>query len=769
MAQRAKIEVKGIVQGVGFRPFVYNLAESLGLKGYVTNTSEGVTIEVEGYGISDFVERLSIEAPPLSRIIDLRVYHLPIKGYSDFKIIESRDDGRFTLISPDVSVCDDCLRELLDPKDRRYLYPFINCTNCGPRYSITLSIPYDRPNTTMSVFKMCEECLREYHDPKNRRFHAQPNACPSCGPHVELRIANPVYRDVIYNDPILGTIDLLKRGAILAIKGLGGFHIACDAKNEKSVELLRIRKRKNNKPFALMAPNIDMVMKYCYCSDEERSLLISKRRPIVLLRKREEMSLPEMIAPNNNHLGFMLPYTPLHYLLFYYPCDGSNIPHFDALVMTSGNLSEEPIIKDNDEAIEKMGGIVDAFLLHNRDIFMRVDDSVVRIDKREKVQFIRRSRGFVPEPIELSDDGPDVLGCGANLKNTFTITKGRFAIPGQHIGDMENYETLIFFEESLRNIKQIYRAEPIAIAYDLHPDYLSTRWAHRQAEKGLKTYGIQHHYAHIASVMAEKNMKDRIIGVALDGSGYGLDGCLWGGEFLIADINGFERILHFKYLPLPGGERAIKEPWRMTVSLIIDSVEDRKEGLHYLRMIGLSDRFGDNLTRVVDLIDKREFSPLSSSAGRLFDAVSAMLGLCYINTFEAEAAIALESLVTEGIDDFYEFEIRDDIDLSLCVRGILNDIEDNLERTTIATKFHNTVSEIILHAVKRLSNQSGIRDVVLSGGVFQNRSLLQRTISRLVSSEYNVHVNERVPCNDGGISLGQAYILRERIRRGINE
>lgn len=769
MAQRAKIEVKGIVQGVGFRPFVYNLAESLGLKGYVTNTSEGVTIEVEGYGISDFVERLSIEAPPLSRIIDLRVYHLPIKGYSDFKIIESRDNGRFTLISPDVSVCDDCLRELLDPKDRRYLYPFINCTNCGPRYSITLSIPYDRPNTTMSVFKMCEECLREYHDPKNRRFHAQPNACPSCGPHVELRIANPVYRDVIYNDPILGTIDLLKRGAILTIKGLGGFHIACDAKNEKSVELLRIRKRKNNKPFALMAPDIDMVMKYCYCSDEERSLLISKRRPIVLLRKREETSLPEMIAPNNNHLGFMLPYTPLHYLLFYYPCDGSIIPHFDALVMTSGNLSEEPIIKDNDDAIEKMGGIVDAFLLHNRDIFMRVDDSVVRIDKREKVQFIRRSRGFVPEPIELSDDGPDVLGCGANLKNTFTITKGRFAIPGQHIGDMENYETLIFFEESLRNIKQIYRAEPIAIAYDLHPDYLSTRWAHRQAEKGLKTYGIQHHYAHIASVMAEKNMKDRIIGVALDGTGYGLDGCLWGGEFLIADINGFERILHFKYLPLPGGERAIKEPWRMTVSLIIDSVEDRKEGLHYLRMIGLSDRFGDNLKRVVDLIDKREFSPLTSSAGRLFDAVSAMLGLCYINTYEAEAAIALESLVTEGIDDFYEFEIRDDIDLSLCVRGILNDIEDNLERTTIATKFHNTVSEIILHAVKSLSNQSGIRDVVLSGGVFQNRSLLQRTISKLVSSEYNVHVNERVPCNDGGISLGQAYILRERIRRGINE
>lgn len=769
MAQRAKIEVKGIVQGVGFRPFVYNLAGSLGLKGYVTNTSDGVTIEVEGYGISDFIERLSIEAPPLSRIIDLRVYHLPIKGYSDFKIIESRDNGRFTLISPDVSVCDDCLRELLDPKDRRYLYPFINCTNCGPRYSITLSIPYDRPNTTMSVFKMCEECLREYHDPKNRRFHAQPNACPSCGPHVELRIANPVYRDVIYNDPILGTIDLLKRGAILAIKGLGGFHIACDAKNEKSVELLRIRKRKNNKPFALMTPDINMVMKYCYCSDEERSLLISKRRPIVLLRKREDMSLPEMIAPNNNHLGFMLPYTPLHYLLFYYPCDGSIIPHFDALVMTSGNLSEEPIIKDNDDAIEKMGGIVDAFLLHNRDIFMRIDDSVVRIDKREKVQFIRRSRGFVPEPIELSDDGPDVLGCGANLKNTFTITKGRFAIPGQHIGDMENYETLIFFEESLRNIKQIYRAEPIAIAYDLHPDYLSTRWAHRQADKGLKTYGIQHHYAHIASVMAEKNMKDRIIGVALDGTGYGLDGCLWGGEFLIADINGFERILHFKYLPLPGGERAIKEPWRMTVSLTIDSVEDRKEGLHYLRMIGLSDRFGDNLKRVVDLIDKREFSPLSSSAGRLFDAVSAMLGLCYINTFEAEAAIALESLVTEGIDDFYKFEIRDDIDLSLCVRGILNDIEDNLERTTIATKFHNTVSEIILHAVKSLSNQSGIRDVVLSGGVFQNRSLLQRTISKLVSSGYNVHVNERVPCNDGGISLGQAYILRERIRRGINE
>ncbi len=774
MAQRAKIEVRGIVQGVGFRPFVYNLAESLGLSGYVTNTSEGVTIEVEGEGVEDFLRRLPLEAPPLSRIIDLQVSRLPIKGYSDFRIVESIDKGRFTLISPDVSICDDCLRELFDPGNRRYLYPFINCTNCGPRYSITMSVPYDRPNTTMSVFKMCEDCYKEYHDPMDRRFHAQPNACFACGPRVELKVINSQFNGINYNDPIGGAIDLLKKGAIVAIKGLGGFHIACDARNEEAVSLLRLRKRRSNKPFALMAPDIDRVTRYCYCSDEERFLLNSRRRPIVLLRKKEDSRLPEIISPNNNYLGFMLPYTPVHYLLFYYPEDGTVLCHFDALVMTSGNLSEDPIEKDNESAIERLSGVVDAFLLHDRDIFMRVDDSVVRLSSpgegREKpfLSFIRRSRGFVPEPIELEEDGPDVLGCGADLKNTFTITKGRFAISGQHIGDMENYETMAFFEESLRNIMQIYRAKPVAIAHDLHPNYLSTRWALRQGERGMRTYGIQHHHAHIASVMAERGLKDRVIGVALDGTGFGTDGCLWGGEFLIADLNGFERPLHLRYLPLPGGERAIKEPWRTSISLIMGSLGDREKGLYYLKMLGFNDRFGSNMMKVIELLEKREFSPLSSGAGRFFDGVSAILGLCHFNTFEGEAAIALESLVREDIEDYYEFEIGDDIDLSSCIREIISDMEDNTEKAVIATKFHNTICEVILLAVKRISDLSGIKDIVLSGGTFQNQYLLKRTMDKLASSGYNVYINEKVPCNDGGISLGQAFILRERLKRGLN-
>lgn len=774
MAQRAKIEIRGIVQGVGFRPFVYNLAESLRLNGYVANTSDGVTIEIEGEDVQNFIKRLPSEAPPLSRIVDIAVSNLPPTGYRGFSIIESIDNGRFTLISADVSICDDCLRELYDPKDRRYLYPFINCTNCGPRYSITCSVPYDRPNTTMSVFEMCDDCRREYNDPKDRRFHAQPIACPVCGPKVELKIINPLYKGIGLEDPIKGAIDLLKNGAILAIKGLGGFHIACDARNAEAVGLLRQRKRKSNKPFALMAPDIERVLRYCYCSDVERDLLMSEKRPIVLLRKREESRLPGAIAPDNNYLGFMLPYTPLHHLLFLYPDNGPVNCHFDALIMTSGNLSEEPIEMDNEKAMERLSEMVDAFLIHNRDIFMRVDDSVVRVNRIKKedgsflLSFIRRSRGFVPEPIDLYDDGPDVLGCGADLKNTFTITKGRFAIPGQHIGDMENYETLSFFEESLRNIKQIYRAEPVAIAHDLHPNYLSTQWALKQGKKGIMTYGIQHHYAHIASVMAEKNLRDRVIGVALDGTGYGTDGYLWGGEFLIADTNGFIRPLHFRYIPLPGGERAIKEPWRMAVSYIMKSAGEKERVSYYLKRIGFMDRLGNNLIKVIELIDKRDFSPLSSGAGRLFDSVSAILGLCYTNTFEGEAAIALESLVRDDIEEAYEFFIGEDIDLSSCIRGILSDIEDNVEKSIIATRFHNTVSNVILQAVRRLSELYNLNDVVLSGGTFQNQYLLKRTIKALVSSGFSVYINERVPCNDGGISLGQAYILRERLKRGID-
>lgn len=799
---RVKISVKGVVQGVGFRPFVYNLAKSLRLKGYVNNSSKGVTIEIEGDNVEIFVDRLTKEAPPLSQIMSVDVIPMPYQGYSDFQIMESEDEGSFTLISADVSVCGDCFREMLDRRDRRYLYPFINCTNCGPRYTITKSIPYDRPNTTMSVFKMCPACKREYYDPGDRRFHAQPNACPVCGPQVQLRVKNEKAR-VKGKKPIEETIRLLKDGKIVAIKGLGGFHIACDATNEDAVERLRLNKRKSNKPFALMSSDIEGIRKFCEVSQEEEALLTSNRRPIVLLKKKEN-NLPEAISPNNPCIGFMLPYTPLHYLLFYHPFadvknskgnprlanensrppnpataeEGNEGVNFEALVMTSGNISEEPIVIDNEEAISKLSGMADAFLVHNRDIFMRVDDSVTRVFTRKDpvdykkagspVFYIRRSRGFVPDPVLLHDDGPEVLGCGADLKNVFTLTKGSVAVPSQHIGDMENYETLMFFEESLRNLKSVYRVNPEALAYDLHPMYLSTQWALRQ--EGIKKIGIQHHYAHVASVMAEKGLKDEVIGVSFDGTGYGLDGNLWGGEFLIADIRGFKRAGHFSYIPLPGGEVAVREPWRIAVSYLKTAAGD--DVVAFLKSIGFVDKYGsDRISDILTIIDKRQFSPLSSGAGRLFDGISAMIGICDKNTFEGEAAIALEAAAREGIIEDYPVDIKFrktmEIDFCITVLKIIEDLKKGEEKGVIASKFHNTVISAIMRVAEKLSSLHSIKDVVLCGGVFQNMYLLERAMDGLKKRGLNCHIHEKVPTNDAGISLGQAYIIRERIKTGI--
>jgi hydrogenase maturation protein HypF len=791
--ERIKILVKGIVQGVGFRPFVYSLAKSLNLKGFVMNSSEGVVIDIEGDNSPAFIERLSKEAPPLSQIMGVDITPVPFYGYQDFQIIKSRDEGSFTLISSDVSICEDCFRELLNKNDRRYLYPFINCTNCGPRYTITKSIPYDRPNTTMSVFKMCPDCEKEYHNPEDRRFHAQPNACPVCGPQVKLIVKNETlkkgnppspplvkggkggFSDKKEN-PIEETIKLLQEGLIVAIKGLGGFHIACDASNEEAVNRLRLKKRKSNKPFALMAPDVETIRKFCEASKEEESLLISNKRPIVLLKKLQNY-LPEAIAPNNPCTGFMLPYTPLHYLLFYYPVTSlvprpsSLVSNFDALIMTSGNISEEPIVIDNEEAVSMLSGIADAFLIHNRDIFMRVDDSVVRLmSNNPSVSFIRRSRGYVPDPIPLHEDGPDVLGCGADIKNTFTLIKGRFAIPSQHIGDMENYETLKFFEESLKNLKDVYRVKPEVLAYDLHPEYLSTQWALKQ--EGIKKIGIQHHHAHIASVMAEKGIKKKVIGVSFDGTGYGTDGNLWGGEFLIADITGFKRAGHFKYVPLPGGETSVKEPWRTAVSYIKDMAGD--EAMHYLESIGFVKRYGsDRLKDVLKIIDKKLFSPLSSGAGRVFDAISAIIGMCDKNTFEGEAAIALESITIPDLVDDYPIDIKFretmEIDFSQTILKIVGDLVNGEDKGIISTKFHNTLVNAISRVVQKLSSLYTIDDVVLCGGVFQNIYLLDRTIVKLKSMDMKVNIHEKVPCNDAGISLGQAYIIREKIKADNRE
>ena len=798
MAERAQIVIKGIVQGVGFRPYVYNLAGALGLKGYVTNTSEGVFIDVEGARVSEFVHRLRNEAPPLSRIMDFTVTPLPVHGYVDFAIQRSLDRAQgmpFTLVSPDVSLCDACLREMLDPADRRYLYPFINCTNCGPRYSITRSVPYDRPNTTMASFLLCPDCQREYDDPGNRRFHAQPNACAVCGPQVEFRARSAECGEK-GEAAMVETIRLLKQGGIVAIKGLGGFHIACDASNCDAVKRLREKKRKSNKPFAVMSPDVQAIEEFCHISYEERELLQSNRRPIVLLRKKGEGALSAAVSPNNKYLGCMLPYTPLHYLLFHHPLDSCTAiePHFQALVMTSGNISEEPIVRDNDEAMQKLAHLVDGFLIHDRDIFMRVDDSVIRSqiadcgmrnvgtpfnssqseirNSQAAILFLRRSRGYAPDPISLLDDGPEVLGCGADLKNTFTLTKGKFAIPSQHIGDMENYETLRFYEECLANLKIVYRAEPLAIGHDLHPGYLSTKWAMEQGtrEAGVKLCPIQHHYAHIGSVMAEHGLKQKVIGVAFDGTGYGADGNLWGGEFLIAGLEGFERAGQLKYVSIPGGEGAIREPWKTAVSYVMDAAGDK--AWEYLMTAGFVQRYGkETIDQIMIVARSREFSPLSSGAGRLFDAVSALLGICDQNTFEGEAAMALESFTRGDIKDEYQVEFLAKnrytvIDFSPSIIGLISDMNKAVAKEIMATKFHNTVASAIKTMITSVSEQYGLRDVALSGGTFQNLYLSERVRNLLSRDGLNVYLNQKVPCNDACISLGQAYLVRERMKRG---
>ena len=750
---------------MGFRPFVYNLASSMGLKGYVANTSEGVVIDIEGDNVTRFLERVAKEAPPLSRIEDLSFYPLPLKEYDDFRIQESRDGGRFTLVSPDVSVCEDCLRELFDPADRRYFYPFINCTNCGPRFSITKAVPYDRPNTTMASFDMCPLCLEEYTDPENRRFHAEPNACPECGPRVEFVFSSGFEPgDISFRpNPIEKTVHLLKEGFIVAVKGLGGFHLACDATNERAVLNLRKRKRKSGKPFALMAPDMETVEKYCRLSREEKRLLLSRGRPIVLLRKKGKSPL-DAAAPNNRYFGFMLPYTPLHHII----TKQTGRP----LIMTSGNHSEEPIIKDNGEAVKRLGQLADAFLLHDRDIFMRVDDSVMgvrEIEGESAIYFIRRSRGYVPEPIPLRGAGPDVLGAGADLKNTFTLTKGSFAIPGQHIGDMDNYLTLLAFEEGLRNIKSVYRARPEVLAHDLHPDYLSTSWAAGKTD--IQKYPVQHHYAHIGSVMAEHGLRGKIIGVAFDGTGYGTDGRLWGGEFLVCDINGFERFGHLRYAPLPGGEKAVKEPWRTAVGYILQSAPEKAR--YYLKRLGFFDKYGkEKVENIIKMCGSEGLSPLSSGMGRLFDAVSAIAGICDINTFEAEAPIALEAAISGETNEEYPFKINKTdpalLDFSPAISGIAEDEIKGMEKGIISAKFHNAVASSVSEMALIIRKKTGINDAALSGGTFQNNYLLLRTVRLLKRENFSVHINEKVPANDGGISLGQAYLVRERLNEGMS-
>ena len=767
---RARIIVRGIVQGVGFRPFIYHLANDHELKGWVLNSTEGVVIEVEGptKRLEEFITDITLKAPPLAVIEKVESSLLPPVGYQSFIIQASQEqEDKFVLISPDICLCPDCLRELFDPLDRRYRYPFINCTNCGPRFTIIKDIPYDRPKTTMAVFQMCPSCEGEYHNPSDRRFHAQPNACPTCGPRVWLVNGRTTSDSFAEGDEAIRMArHLLNRGAIVAVKGLGGFHLACDATNEAAISLLRERKYRVNKPFAIMSLDCQAVERYCHLSDAERQLLESPQRPIVLLRRKSDSPISALVAPNNSHLGVILPYTPLHYLLLERRGDETDIL---ALVMTSGNMSEEPIAIDNEEALERLRPLADAFLLHDRDIHVRCDDTVTRIFEGKEA-IIRRSRSYAPFPVRLNFEMRQVLACGAELKNTFCLTKENYAFLSQHIGDMENLETLSSFESGIEHFKRLFRVSPEVIAYDLHPEYLATKYAlelrrngAEQLSSGVQFVPVQHHHAHIASCLAENGVQEPVIGVAFDGTGYGEDRQIWGGEFLVGDFHHFERRAHLKYVILPGGEAAIRRPYRMATSHLYHLPAALTSGLT------LFDRINPVELQIVRRqIEKGINSPLTSSCGRLFDAVSSLLGICDVITYEGEAAIELEMLADDDVEDGYHWPLPRGkfpiiIDQEPVLRDIIQDLKAGVPIAIISAKFHNAVAEMVSEVCCLIRERDGLSKVALSGGVFQNIYLLKRTLSHLQKKGFKPYIHHQVPCNDGGIALGQAVIANTKV------
>ncbi len=747
------ISVRGVVQGVGFRPFIYQLATRHNLKGWVCNTSEDVRIEVEGEArdIELFLLGLQKQAPPLSRIEDIAVSAGASAGYRRFEIRHSiAEEGKYQLVSPDIGTCPDCLREILDPRDRRYRYPFTNCTNCGPRFTIIKDIPYDRPNTTMKVFRMCPECRREYDDPLDRRFHAQPNACPVCGPQLELTDAGGNRIDC--DDAITVTAELLKSGKIVAVKGLGGFLLACDATSEKTVNLLRRRKNRPAKPLAVMVATLEEARRHCEISSEEERLLVSPGSPIMLMKWKAESTVTKAVAPGLNYLGVMLPYTPLHHLLL----RDTGLP----LVMTSGNISEEPIAKDNDEAQRRLGGIADYFLMHNRNIYARYDDSVM-IAERDAPVFVRRARGYSPYPIHLPYQSRQILGCGAEEKNTFCLTRDNFAFVSQHIGDMENLETLEHFTNTIALYRRLFRIKPEIIAHDMHPEYLPTKYARELGEsEGIELVPVQHHHAHIASCMADNGIEGPVIGVSFDGTGYGTDGNIWGGEFMVADYEKFTRVTHLEYLPLAGGTQAIKKPYRTTIGYLLSLGIKLDRQLPFLKNVDPAE-----IDIIRSQIENGINSPLTSSMGRLFDAVSALIGVRGVIQYEAQAAIDLETLAARAINESarYPFSLTkhdevNTIKLHDLFAAILNDLHNRTPRARIAARFHNTIAYMILEVCQNISPRAGITGVALSGGVFQNRLLFSKATELLESAGFEVYTHRQVPCNDGGISLGQVAI-----------
>lgn len=755
MTVAREIRIEGVVQGVGFRPTVFRLAHKYGIKGWILNSSEGVTIWAEAPQeiIDAFLQDILDHPPKLAMIVKHSIKPRELQGFDTFFIKHSeKSDHKDVIISPDVSTCDECYKEIMDPQNHRYHYPFTNCTNCGPRFTIIMDVPYDREKTTMRDFPMCPECAHEFEDPMFRRFHAQPNCCPKCGPHTTLRDQEGnVY-------PGLGH-QFLKEGKILAVKGLGGFHLVCDATNRESVAALRRRKVREFKPFAVMCKDLDVAKRYCHISPQEAELLESPAHPIVILKRLKLDDLPAEIAPGIDTLGVMLPYTPLHHLLF---DEGLEI-----LVMTSANISDDPLIIDNDEALKKLKGIADYFLLHNRQIFNRCDDSVAAVVGGE-VQIIRRARGYVPLPIDLPVEPPAVmLGCGGDLKSTFCMTKGRGAYLSQHLGDINHYGNYQQFLYTIPRFETMLDVKPEIVVYDLHPDYMATRWA--KGLKGVRKIGVQHHQAHMASCLAENQVTGPALGVVCDGTGYGLDGAIWGFEFFSGTPDNLERMAHLSYLPLPG-EITIKRPSRMSFAYLYELFGDA--GLKYAQ--GYLPELPDEEQQVlVRQLENRFNTVLTSSCGRLFDAVSALLGICTKVQYEGQAAIEMETLADVNAADAYSFEFcTGSKPYTLGVRGIfqgiLADLKQNTSVSEIAGRFHNTIAEMIIMVLKKMREDTGLNLVALSGGVFQNNLLFLLLRRRLAEEDFTVLYHKKVPTNDGGVSLGQVYIASEVIRKDVS-
>jgi hydrogenase maturation protein HypF len=757
VSTRWQIRIEGIVQGVGFRPFVWRAARRLGLGGFVLNDARGASVEAEGEPAALDALRRAIEAdaPPLAVVERLDVREIPARGETDFRIDASRTAaGRTALISPDVATCDDCLREMADPADRRYRYPFLNCTNCGPRYTILRDVPYDRARTTMAPFAMCPACAREYGDPADRRFHAQPTACPACGPKAAL--LDDTGRPIPCGDPVEDAARRLARGGIVAVKGLGGYHIACDAADETAVRRLRDGKRREFKPFALMAPDLAAARALVELGPAEEALLLSWRRPIVLARRRPGAPVAPSVAPGHRELGVFLPYTPLHHRLLR--------ESGRTLVMTSGNLSDEPIAYRDEEALARLARLAPAFLVHDRAIHMRCDDSVARVVEGQEV-LLRRSRGYAPQPAPLPFESPrPILACGAMLKNAFALVRGRYVFLSHYIGDLDQFEAARAFREGIPHLERLIGIAPEIVAHDLHPDYPSTRYAFERA--GVERVGVQHHHAHVAAVMAEHGLAGPVIGVACDGTGYGTDGTIWGCEILVADYTRFERAAHLETVPMPGGEAAVRDAWRMAAAWLRQAFGNDSERL----LPALAGRVGADRWRDLWRLMRSDLpQPQTSSLGRLFDAVSSLAGICDEADYEGQAAIWLEQAADEAEPKAYAFDLDGGSPLVLraapVVRAVARDVLDGVPAARIAARFHQAVADVLASACARIRERTGIATVALGGGVMQNALLLGRLLRRLKADGFEPFAPRRIPPNDGGLAYGQAAVAAYQLRR----